>query len=53
MLNLRADLHVHVAEILLATGQQDKVLPVIREAGALYARKGNLVGALQARTLGT
>ncbi|MFN2557638.1 MAG: BTAD domain-containing putative transcriptional regulator [Nitriliruptorales bacterium] len=50
MLNLRADLHVDLAEILLAGGQLARALPVIDEAEALYERKGNLVGAARART---
>jgi DNA-binding SARP family transcriptional activator/tetratricopeptide (TPR) repeat protein len=53
MLNLRADLHTDLAEVLLVTGQPEAVLPVISEAAALYERKGNLVGAAQARALHT
>lgn len=53
MLNLRADLHVDLAEILLVGARRESALPVIGEAIGLYQRKGNLAGALQARTLGT
>ncbi len=53
MLNLRAGLHVDLAEILLAAGHRPAPVPVIREATSLYERKGNLIGALQARALET
>lgn len=44
MLNLRADLHVDLAEILLADARRQEALPVIGEAIGLYQRKGNLAG---------
>lgn len=44
MLNLRADLHVDLAEILLAGARRESAPPVIGEAIGLYQRKGNLAG---------
>jgi tetratricopeptide (TPR) repeat protein len=53
MLNLRAGLHVDLAQMLLATGRRRAALPVIREAASLFARKGNLVGSRRVRALDT
>jgi hypothetical protein len=50
-LNLRGDVLVNLADILLATGQRDAAAPVIGEAIAVYDRKGNLVSAARARSL--
>jgi predicted ATPase/class 3 adenylate cyclase/DNA-binding winged helix-turn-helix (wHTH) protein len=49
MLNLRAGLHVELADTLEAAGQRKAALAVISEAGNLYQRKGNIVGACHAR----
>lgn len=51
MLTLSADLRVDLAQILMTTKQRQAALPVMEEAIGLYERKGNLVGALHARTL--
>ena len=50
MLNLRADLLVDLAEVLLRARQPAKVESVIAEAIELYERKGNLVSAARARS---
>jgi DNA-binding SARP family transcriptional activator/tetratricopeptide (TPR) repeat protein len=52
MLNLSADLHLDLAEILLVAGWREAAVPVIKEAIELYKRKGNLVSAARARALG-
>ena len=52
MLNLSADLRVDLAEILLAARWRKATLPVINEAIDLYERKGNVVSAARARSLG-
>jgi hypothetical protein len=49
MLNLRADLLVDLAEVLLRARQPAKAEPVVAEAIQLYERKGNLVSAARAR----
>jgi tetratricopeptide (TPR) repeat protein len=51
MLNLRADLHLDLAETLPATGENDQARAVLDEATDLYERKGNLIGARRARGL--
>jgi len=51
MPNLRADLLVDLAEILLARGDQTGATPMVADAIELYERKGNLVSAAQARSL--
>ena len=48
MPNLRADLLVDLAEILLWAKQPAKAKPVIAEAIGFYERKGNLVSAASA-----
>jgi DNA-binding SARP family transcriptional activator/tetratricopeptide (TPR) repeat protein len=50
--NLRADLLVDLAEVLLRAHQSAKAESVIAEAIRLYERKGNLVSAARARTVG-
>jgi hypothetical protein len=50
--NLRADLLVDLAGVLLSAQQSAKAEPVIAEAIQLYERKGNLVSAARARALG-
>jgi class 3 adenylate cyclase len=50
--NLRADLLVDLATVLLSAQQSAKAEPVIAEAIQLYERKGNLVSAARARALG-
>lgn len=45
MLNLRADLHVELVDVLVAAGQSEAALAAAREAAACYQRKGNVVGA--------
>ena len=52
MPNLRADLKVDLAEVLLWAEQPAKSQPVIAEAIELYKRKGNLVSAARARAVG-
>jgi len=52
MPNLRADLLVDLAEVLLRAKQPAKSQPVIAEAIELYKRKGNLVSAARARAVG-
>jgi DNA-binding SARP family transcriptional activator/tetratricopeptide (TPR) repeat protein len=52
MLNLRADLLVDLAEVLLWARQPAKAEPVIAQAIELYERKGNLVSAASARAVG-
>lgn len=51
MLNLRAEVHLDLAETLLVTGQHQAALSPTREAASIYERKGNLVGARRARAL--
>ena len=51
MPNLRADLLVDLAEILLARGDRTGATPMVADAIELYERKGNLVSAAQARSL--
>jgi hypothetical protein len=53
MLNLRAALHLDLAEILAATGQQKQAQTLLGEAVDLYERKGNVVGARRAQELAT
>ena len=50
MPNLRADLLVDLAEVLLRAGQPAKAGSVIAEAIELYERKGNLVSAARGRS---
>ena len=50
--NLRADLLVDLAKVLLLAQQAAKAQPVIAEAIQLYEGKGNLVSAARARALG-
>jgi DNA-binding SARP family transcriptional activator/tetratricopeptide (TPR) repeat protein len=50
--NLRADLLVDLAGVLLSAQQSAKAEPVIAEAIQLYERKGNLVSAARARAAG-
>jgi DNA-binding SARP family transcriptional activator/class 3 adenylate cyclase len=50
--NLRADLLVDLAKVLLSAQQSMKAQPVIAEAIRLYERKGNLVSAARARAEG-
>ena len=52
MHNLRADLKIDLAEVLLGAEQPAKSQPVIAEAIELYERKGNLVSAARARAVG-
>ena len=52
MPNLRADLLMDLAGVLLWARQRAKTQPVIAEAIALYERKGNLVSAARARSFG-
>jgi DNA-binding SARP family transcriptional activator len=52
MPNLRADLLMDLAGVLLWARQRAKVQPVIAEAIELYGRKGNLVSAARARSFG-
>jgi hypothetical protein len=52
MPNLRADLLVDLAEVLLRAKQPAKAKPVIAEAIGSYERKGNLVSAASARAVG-
>jgi tetratricopeptide (TPR) repeat protein len=52
MPNLRADLLVDLAEVLLRAKQPAKAKPVIAEAIGFYERKGNLVSAASARAVG-
>ena len=49
MLNLRAGLHVDLADILLTAARPKSAIPVIKKAASLYERKGNVVGARHAR----
>jgi hypothetical protein len=51
MLNLRADLLVELAQILLARGDRTGATPTLADAIELYERKGNLASAAQARSL--
>jgi hypothetical protein len=48
LLNLRADLHVDLAEILATVGRRDMALSACRVAAEIYQRKGNVVGGRQA-----
>jgi tetratricopeptide (TPR) repeat protein len=50
--NLRADLLVDLAEVLLWAKQPAKAEPVIAKAIELYERKGNLISAARARAVG-
>ena len=50
--NLRADLLVDLAEVLLWAKQPAKAEPVIAQAIELYERKGNLISAARARAVG-
>jgi DNA-binding SARP family transcriptional activator len=52
MLNLRADLLMDLAAVLLGARQRAKAQPVIAEAIELYERKGNLVSAARAGFFG-
>lgn len=52
MLNLRADLHVTLAESLFTTGLNDAGARVLNEAIEMYASKGNINAAERARSVG-
>jgi ATP/maltotriose-dependent transcriptional regulator MalT len=52
MPNLRADLLMDLAGVLLSAGQRARAQPVIAEAVERYERKGNLVSAARARSFG-
>jgi hypothetical protein len=52
MPNLRADLLMDLAGVLLSAGQRARAQPVIAEAVERYDRKGNLVSAARARSFG-
>jgi tetratricopeptide (TPR) repeat protein len=49
MPNLRADLHMELAEVLRAAGDETGARGAIGEAIDLYEQKGNLLGASRAR----
>jgi tetratricopeptide (TPR) repeat protein len=48
-LDMRADAHMALAEVLRAAGRPEEAGRQVEEALALYERKGNLVGAARAR----
>ncbi|HEX2027447.1 MAG TPA: hypothetical protein VHF25_05555 [Nitriliruptorales bacterium] len=49
MLNLRGDLLLDLAEILLVTGARDRARAVARDAGDVFDRMGNRVACARAR----
>ena len=51
LLNLRGDTLVDLAEILALAGRPEEAVSPLREAVALYERKGNVVSAAKAQTL--
>jgi hypothetical protein len=51
MLNLRANLHLELAEIVRMGGNRKGAMPLITAAIEFYERKGNVVSAVRARSL--
>jgi len=49
--NLLADALCELAIALACAGQQEESLQMLREASALYAAKGNVIGADRAQTI--